>query len=218
MNGNMQKKAIIPDSNQIYPMEHHKKMVFLKNFVKNPRIVAGDYSYYDDLEAPENFEKNVLYHFDFIGDKLIIGKFCAIASGVKFIMNGANHRMKGFSTYPFEIFGGGWAEEVPARDEFPYKGDTILKNDVWVGYNSMIMPGVTIGNGAIVAAGSVVTKDAPDYSIVGGNPARVIRLRFDEKVIRKLLETAWWDWDIEKITKHKAIIESADIESLEQIK
>ena len=211
-------KTNAPDSNQVYPLEHHKKMVFLKNFVKNPRIIAGDYSYYDDLETPENFEKNVLYHFDFIGDKLIIGKFCAIASGVKFIMNGANHRMKGFSTYPFEIFGGGWAGGTPAKEEYPYKGDTVIKNDVWVGYNSVFMPGVNVGNGSIIAACSVVTKDVPDYSIVGGNPARVIRMRFDEKVIEKLLDISWWDWDIEKITKYMPLISAADITRLEEVK
>ncbi|MBE9170227.1 CatB-related O-acetyltransferase [Pleurocapsales cyanobacterium LEGE 06147] len=156
----------------------------------------------------------VLYHYPFVGDKLIIGKFCALAKGVKFIMNGANHKMSGFSTYPFDIFGNGWERVAPQPDELPFKGNTVIGNDVWIGYEAVIMPGVKIGDGAIVAAKSVVTKDVPPYSVVGGNPANVLRKRFSEETIELLLEISWWNWDIKKITKNLEKIVSADIEAL----
>nr|WP_212747570.1 CatB-related O-acetyltransferase [Fodinibius saliphilus] len=147
-------------------MEGFPQVGYLKNYINNEQIIVGDYTYYDDPEGPENFEDNVLYHFPFIGDKLIIGKFCAIAAKTKFIMNGANHKMSGFSTYPFQIFGNGWEKVMPKEGELPYKGDTVVGNDVWIGYNATIMPGVTIGNGAAVASKSVVSKDVAPYSIV----------------------------------------------------
>lgn len=134
-------------------------------------IEVGEYTYYDDPDGVENFEKNVLYYFPFVGDRLRIGKFCAIARGVKCIMNGANHQMDGISSYPFLIFGHGWESATPAPGELPYKGDTVIGNDVWIGYDALIMPGVTIGDGAIIAARSVVATDVPAYAIVGGNPA-----------------------------------------------
>jgi virginiamycin A acetyltransferase len=207
---------LYPDPGQIYPLPHHKKLVFLKNFITRPGIEVGDFTYYDDLIDPGNFEKNVLYHFDFIEDKLIIGKFCAIGSDVKFIMNGANHQMNGFSTFPFYIFGEEWASATPKDEDLPYKGDTIIHNDVWIGFNSLIMPGVKIGNGAIIASGSVVSKDVPDYAIVAGNPAKLIRYRFDEPTIQKLLEISWWNWDYEKITRNLKFIIGVDIEGLEK--
>lgn len=191
---------IIPDKDQIYPLKNYDRLVFLKNIIKSQNIEIGDYTYYDDFENPDNFEKNVLYHFDFIGDKLIIGKFCAIGSDVQFIMNGANHKIGGISTYPFNIFGGDWSSVEPTASDLPYKGDTIIENDVWIGYKATIMPGITIGNGAIIAAHSVVTKDVEPYSIVGGNPAKVLRKRFTEDDINSLLEIAWWNWDLDKIT------------------
>ncbi len=193
-------------------------MVFLKNFITKPNIIIGDYTYYDDLEEPENFEnKNVLYHYPFIGDKLIIGKFCAIATDAKFIMNGANHKISGLSTFPFSIFRNGWEKVIPKPGELPYKGDTVVGNDVWIGYDAIIMPGVHIGDGAIIAAKSVVTKDIPPYTIVGGNPAKIIKTRFNESTIEKLLKIEWWNWDVEKITKNLSIITGSNIEELEKI-
>ncbi|MBD2179009.1 Vat family streptogramin A O-acetyltransferase [Pseudanabaena sp. FACHB-1998] len=201
-----------PDPQNPHPMEGFAQVCFIQNTISNPNIIIGDYTYYDDPEDSENFERNVLYHFPFIGDKLIIGKFCAIARGVKFIMNGANHSMAGISTYPFQIF---WRDWQPQNLEFPYKGDTVVGNDVWIGYEAVIMAGVKIGDGAIIAAKSVVTKDVPPYAIVGGNPTTVIRQRFDDRAIAQLLEIAWWNWDVEKITRNLDRIVSADIEALQ---
>jgi virginiamycin A acetyltransferase len=197
-----------------HPMKGFPQICFIQNTVSNPNITIGDYTYYDDPEDSENFERNVLYHFPFIGDRLIIGKFCALARGVKFIMNGANHKLSGFSTYPFQIFGNGWEKVMPQLEELPYKGDTIVGNDVWIGYESLIMPGVTIGNGAIVAAKSVVVGDVEPYAIVGGNPAKCIRHRFDNETIAALLQIAWWDWEIDKITRNLDKIVSADLVAL----
>lgn len=205
-----------PDPNNPHPMQGFPQICFIKNTISNPNIIIGDYTYYDDPEDSENFERNVLYHFPFIGDKLIIGKFCALSRGVKFIMNGANHKMSGFSTYPFEIFGNGWERITPQPSEYPFKGDTIINNDVWMGYEAVIMPGVQIGDGAIIAAKSVVTKDIQPYTIVGGNPAKIIRQRFADAIVQVLLEIAWWNWDIEKITRNLEKIVSADIEALQK--
>lgn len=190
----------IPSKDQIFPLPHYNRLCFLKNIIKNPNIVVGDYTYYDDFEDVYNFEKNVKYHFDFIGDKLIIGKFCMIASGVTFIMNGANHRMDGLTTYPFNIFGGDWERVTPRMEDLPYKGDTVIGNDVWIGANATIMPGVKIGDGAIIATNATITKDVAPYAVVGGNPAREIKKRFSEEKIEELMEMRWWDWDIQKIT------------------
>jgi virginiamycin A acetyltransferase len=172
------------------------------------------YTYYDDPEDSENFERNVLYHFPFIGDQLIIGKFCALAKGIKFIMNGANYKLDGFSTYPFQIFGNGWEKVMPQPEELPYKGNTVIGNDVWIGYETVIMPGVQVGDGAIIAAKPVVVGNVAPYTIVGGNPAKFIRQRFDDEIIKALLEVAWWNWDIEKITRNLEKIVAADIETL----
>ncbi len=151
-----------PSPNNKYPMAGFPQVRFLKNTVTNPNIVIGDYTYYDDPEDSENFERNVLYHFLFIGDRLVIGKFCVIARGVKFIMNGANHKISGISTYPFQIFGNGWEKVTPQPGDLPDKGDTIVGNDVWIGYDSLIMSGVKIGNGAIISSRSVVIDDVQD--------------------------------------------------------
>jgi virginiamycin A acetyltransferase len=156
----------------------------------------------------------VLYHYPFIWDKLIIGKFFALAQGVKFIMSGANHKLSGFSTYPFQIFGNGWEQVMPKPGELPFKGDTVVRNDVWIGYESTVMPGVTIADGAIVAAKSVVVSDVPPYTIVGGNPVRVIRQRFADEVVAALLEIAWWDWSIATISQSLEAIVAADIDAL----
>ncbi|WP_374951640.1 CatB-related O-acetyltransferase [Mucilaginibacter sp.] len=209
-----------PNPDALYPMERHHNLVFLKNQITNPNIIVGNYTYYADFDDAKNFERNVFYHFDFIGDKLIIGNFCAIASGVKFIMNGANHETMPISTFPFAVFQNGW-EKIIDQDnligKFPNKGDTVIGNDVWIGFEVIIMPGVKIGNGAVIAAKSVVTKDVPDYAIVGGNPARLIRTRYDDEQIIRLNEIAWWDWDAEKITKNLLLINSNDIDALEKV-
>jgi virginiamycin A acetyltransferase len=208
-----------PNPDTRYPLQPYQNLVFLKNFITRPNIVVGDYTYYDDFDNPANFEKNVLYHFDFVGDKLIIGKFCAIASDVKFIMNGANHETSPISTFPFAIFRNGWekiSEGVDIADKYPTKGDTIIGNDVWIGYNATIMPGVKIGNGAIIASKAVVTKDVPAYAIVGGNPAQLIRKRFNDEQIARLEKIAWWNWSAEKITANLLVINSGDIDALEQ--
>lgn len=203
-----------PDPDEKHPLPDFPQVCFIKNSVTNPNIIIGDYTYYDDPEDSEGFERNVLYHYPFIGDKLIIGKFCALARGVKFIMNGANHKTSGLSTYPFFIFGHGWESAAPQPGDLPYKGDTCVGNDVWFGYESLIMPGVKIGNGAIISSRSVVVSDVPPYSIVGGNPAKVIRTRFSDEVIAGLEAIAWWDWSVEKITRNLDAITSGDIARL----
>lgn len=205
-----------PNSSDKEPMKGFPQVGFLKNFITLPNILVGDYTYYDDPEGVERFESNVLYHFPFIGDKLIIGKFCAIAKDVKFIMNGANHKMSGFSAYPFYIFGHDWLKISPSEDELPYKGDTKIGNDVWIGYEATIMPGVSVGNGAIIASKSVVVSDVPDYCIVGGNPAQIIKYRFDEATIQQLLSIAWWNWSTEKITENLELIVKNDLNALFQ--
>ncbi|PWV63219.1 virginiamycin A acetyltransferase [Plasticicumulans acidivorans] len=198
-------------------MEGFPQVCFIKNTVRNPNIIVGDYTYYDDPDDSEGFERNVLYHFPFIGDKLIIGKFCAIARGVKFIMNGANHKLSGISTYPFQIFGNGWEKVMPKPGELSYKGDTVIGNDVWIGYDVLIMPGVSIGNGAIVSSRSVVVADVPAYTIVGGNPAKPVRQRFDPDTIARLESLAWWNWPIETITQHLELVVSGDINALASV-
>jgi len=203
-----------PDPSNKHPMAGFPQVCFIKNTVTNPNIIIGDYTYYDDPEDAENFERNVLYHFPFIGDRLIIGKFCAIARGVQFIMNGANHQLSGFSTFPFYIFGNGWEHAAPEAGALPYKGDTVIGNDVWIGYQALIMPGVSIGNGAIISSRSVVTSDVPAYTVVGGNPAKVIKQRFPDETIAALEKLAWWDWPVEKITRNITRIMSSDIAAL----
>ncbi|TXD71372.1 CatB-related O-acetyltransferase [Aequorivita antarctica] len=190
-----------PNKNTKFPLANYDRLCFLKNIVKNPNIIIGDYTYYDDFENVENFEKNVKYHFDFVGDKLTIGKFCMIASDVKFIMNGANHLTDSLTTYPFAIFGNGWENAMDGKS-YPQKGDINIGNDVWIGYNATIMAGVTVEDGAIIATNATVVKDVEPYSIVGGNPAKEIKKRFSEETISKLLELEWWNWNIEKITKN----------------
>src|SRR5690606_4786758 len=194
------------------------QVCFIKNTISNPNILVGDYTYYDDPDDSEDFERNVLYHYPFIGDKLIIGKFCAIARGTQFIMNGANHKRSGISTYPFQIFGNGWEKVMPAPDELPYKGDTVVGNDVWIGYDALIMPGVRIGNGAIVFSRAVVAGDVPPYTVVGGNPAKPIKQRFSPEAIEMLEAIAWWDWPVELITRHLPVIVSGDVEALRACK
>ncbi|MCS3424626.1 virginiamycin A acetyltransferase [Rahnella sp. BIGb0603] len=203
-----------PSPDNKHPMAGFPQICFIKNTVSNPDIIIGDYTYYDDPVNSEDFERNVLYHFPFIGDKLVIGKFCALARGVKFIMNGSNHKLSGISTYPFQIFGNGWEKVTPAAEDLPFKGDTVIGHDVWIGYEALFMPGVKVGNGAIVSSKSVVTGDVPAYAIVGGNPAKVIRYRFDSETIARLEQIAWWNWPVEKISAHLALITAGDVDAL----
>ena len=205
-----------PDPNTYYPLPNYDKLVFLKPFVKAPNIIVGDYTYFDDaVNGPEKFEeRNVLYNYNFDAVKLVFGKFCAIAAETRFIMTG-DHKLDAISTYPFPIFLNGW-EEAYSITDLPVKGDIIVGNDVWFGYNTLIKNGVTIGDGAIIAAGALVVKDVPAYSIVAGNPAKVVKMRFDDPTIARLLKIAWWDWPIEKINKNLQVISSLDVDRLEK--
>lgn len=184
----------IPDPNTVFPNEY-KTSCFLKNVITAPNIHVGNYTYYDDLEHPTEFQqRNVLFNYPAFGDQLIIGKFCAIAAGTKFIMGPANHRISSVTTYPFHVFGGVWAENTPPHlDQLPRKGDIVVGNDVWIGRESVILPGVHIGDGAIIAARSVVAKDVPAYTVAGGNPVRVLKQRFPEDLVQLLLAWRWWD-------------------------
>jgi virginiamycin A acetyltransferase len=199
-------------------MPDHPRVGFLKALVDQPNIEIGEFTYYDDPQGPERFvERCVLHHYDFMGDKLIIGKFCAIAAGATFIMNGANHAMTGFSTYPFNIFGHGWEEGFDwATIQAGFKGDTVVGSDVWIGHEATILPGVKIGDGAIIATKSVVGSDVPPYAIVGGNPAKVIRRRFPDDIVAELLAIRWWEWSTEKITRNLHAIRGADMDALKQ--
>lgn len=206
-----------PNPDAIYPNEAIKSVCFIKNVITRPNIIVGDYTYYDDINGAEKFEEHVTHHYEFLGDKLIIGKFCAIAKEVEFVMNGANHRMKSITTYPFNIMGAGWEKCTPTLDELPIKGDTVIGNDVWIGQRVTIMPGVHIGDGVIIAANSVVTKDIPSYHIAGGNPCRIIRKRFDDELISYLQELKWWDWLPEKIFINLEALCSSNLEQIRHI-
>ena len=201
-----------PPPSARHPIAGAERLGFLKNFITRPNIEVGDYTYYDDPDGVERFEENVLYHFDFVGDRPRIGRFCSIAAETRFIMNGGNHATDWFTTFPFPVFGGGWEAANP--ESWPNRGDTVVGHDVWIGYGATIMPGVQIGNGAIVATRSVVTRDVAPFAIVGGNPAQPIRYRFDEETRRALTEIAWWDWDAEKITRNVQAICSDDLDAL----
>lgn len=203
-----------PSPSTRHPIPGAERVAYLKHFITRPNIEVGDYTYYDDPGGAERFEQNVLYHFEFNGDRLIIGKFCSIAADVRFLMNGGNHQVSTVSSYPFSIFGNGW--EVAAPASWPNKGDTRVGNDVWIGYGATIMPGVTIGDGAVIGSLSVVTSDVPPYAIVGGNPARVIRHRFDDATAQRLLAIRWWEWDIDRITRKVRAIAGTDISELER--
>lgn len=208
-------KIIGPRPDTRYPIKDDFKLGFLKNFIKAPNIIVGDYTYFDDRKnGPETFEENnVLYNYNYEKVKLVFGKFCAIAAETKFLMTG-DHKLDAISTYPFPIFKEGW-ESAFRIEDLPVKGDIIVGNDVWFGYDSFVKNGVAIGDGAIIAAKANVVKDVPAYSIVAGNPAKVIKMRFDEKTIKRLIQIAWWDWDIEKINRHLPIICNLDVNALE---
>ena len=203
-----------PDPNAVYPIPGYDKEIYVKPTVTNPNIIVGDFTYIADSD----FESHVSHHYTWNGDKLIIGKFCQIAAGVEFVMNGANHRMDGVTTYPFYIMGGDWGSAIaPVKDELPLKGDTVVGNDVWIGQNVTVMPGVHIGDGAIIGANSVVASDIPSYAVAAGNPCRVIRKRFDDEFIAYLLDLKWWDWDIEKIEANFEALSSGDLTLIKKI-
>jgi len=197
----------IPNPNTVHPIAGYDKEIYVKPTIKNPNIIVGDFTYIADSE----FESHVTHHYDFIGDKLIIGKFCQIAAGVEFVMNGANHQMNAVSTFPFYTLEG-WEMKPPAASDMPFKGDTVIGNDVWIGQNATILPGVHIGDGAIVGANSVVASDIEPYSIVVGNPAKLIRYRFDGELTSLLLKFKWWDKPVEEINALIPLLTNSDLE------
>lgn len=207
-----------PDPDILHPMPGFPRIVSLRPLAQGrSNVSVGPYSYYDDPDTPTAFfDRNVLHHFDFVGDRLIIGPFCAFATGCRIVMNGANHAMAGFSTYPFNIFAGGWETGFdPATWDAECRGDTVIGADVWVGSEAWILPGVTIGAGAIIAAKAVVTRDVAPYAVVAGNPAREVRRRFDDATIARLLQIAWWDWPADRITRNLNAIRGNDLSVLE---
>ena len=203
------KNGKIPDPNVIHPISDYDKEIYVKPTVKNQNIIVGDFTYIADSD----FESHVTHHYEWNGDKLIIGKFCQIAAGVEFIMNGANHQMNAVSTFPFYTLEG-WDMDPPALSDLPLKGDTVIGNDVWIGQNAVILPGVRIGDGSIIGANSVVGNDAPPYTIVAGNPARILRKRFDEELIDLLLKYRWWDKSVEEINGLIPVLTCSDLEKV----
>ena len=199
----------LPNPDVIFPVQNCNTVTHIKPTIKNPNIIVGEYSYFGDVD----FEKHVTHHYDFIGDKLIIGKFCQIGAGVEFMMNGANHQMNAVSTFPFYIMQG-WNMNPPPLSELPLKGDTIVGNDVWIAQNVTILPGVHIGDGVIIGANSVVAGDVESYTIVAGNPAKIIRKRFDNGLIDLLLKFKWWDKSIDEIQQLIPILTSSDLEKV----
>lgn len=203
------KNGITPNPEKVHPIAGYNNEIYVKPTVKNPNVIVGDFTYIADAE----FESHVTHHYDFIGDKLIIGKFCQIASGVEFVMNGANHQMNAVSTFPFYTLEG-WNMESPAKEDIPFKGDTVIGNDVWIGQNAVILPGVHVGDGAIIGANSIVGSDVSPYSVVVGNPAKEVRKRFDDELIEILLRFKWWDKSIEEIDRLIPILTNSDLDTV----
>ena len=200
-----------PDPNTVYPIAGYDKEIYVKPTIKNPNIIVGDFTYIADSE----FESHVTHHYEWLGDKLIIGKFCQIAAGVEFVMNGANHQMNAATTYPFYTLQG-WNMAPPAHEDLPLKGDTVIGNDVWIGQNATILPGVHIGDGAIIGANAVVGSDVEPYTIVVGNPAKPLRKRFDEELTELLLKFKWWEKSINEINSLIPILTDSDLEKIKE--
>ncbi len=204
-------------ADQIYPRTNDYETVYLKNVITNPNIIVGDYTMYNDFVSdPRLFEKNnVLYHYPVNHDRLIIGKFCSIACGARFLFTSANHTLKSLSTYPFPIFFEEWGLDIKnVASAWDNKGDIVVGNDVWIGYEAVILSGVHIGDGAIIGARAVVTKDVSPYTVVGGVPAKEIKKRFDEDTIQKLLQTQWWNWPVDKIRQFLPCIMNGEVDKL----
>ena len=203
------KDGKMPNPNTIYPIPGYDKEIYIKPTIQNKNIIVGDFTYIADSE----FESHVTHHYEFLGDKLVIGKFCQIASGVEFVMNGANHQMNAVSTFPFYTLEG-WEQTPPNLNDLPFKGDTIIGNDVWIGQNAIILPGVHISDGAIIGANSVVGSDVEPYTIVVGNPAQKTRKRFDDELISIMKKLKWWDKSIEEINSLIPLLTSSDLEKV----
>ncbi|MDR1368060.1 MAG: CatB-related O-acetyltransferase [Candidatus Accumulibacter sp.] len=198
---------ITPDPNKAFPMPDIDSVTYVKPTITRPNIIVGDFTYFSGVD----FERHVTHHYETYGDRLVIGKFCQIAQGVEFIMNGANHAMCGVSTFPFYIFEG-FQKRPPPLSEMPLKGDTVIGNDVWIGQNVAFLPGVHVGDGAIVGANSVVGRNVEPYTLVAGNPARLIRKRFDDELIALLLEFKWWDLPIDEIDVLLPLLSNRDLD------
>ena len=199
------------DPNTIHPIAGYEKEIYVKPTIKNPNIIVGDFTYIADSE----FESHVTHFYPWSRDKLIIGKFCQIASGVEFVMNDANHQMNAVSTFPFYTLEG-WNMDPPAASDMPFKGDTVIGNDVWIGQNAVILPGVHIGDGAIIGAFSIVGSDVEPYTIMAGNPAKVLRKRFDDELISLLLQFRWWDKSIEEINSLIPLLTCSDLKKVRE--
>jgi virginiamycin A acetyltransferase len=205
-----------PDPTVLHPVAGQPRIVFLRPLVRSANVEVGEYTYYDSYDDPLAFERDaVLYAFG--PERLIIGRFCAIASGVRFVMPGANHADRGPSTFPFGVFGPPWDATMDIVMSAPSRGDTVVGHDVWLGYSALVLPGVTIGHGAVVAAASVVARDVPPYAVVVGNPARVVRSRFSEDDVERLLRAAWWEWPVELVTEHARTIMGGTPVEIERI-
>lgn len=201
-----------PDPSVIYPVEGFDTVTYVKPTIKKTNIIVGDFTYFSDTD----FESHVTHHYDFYGDRLIIGKFCQIGKGVEFVMNGANHQMNAISTFPFYILEG-WNQEIPQLCDMPIKGDTVVGNDVWIGQNVTILAGVTIGDGAIIGTNSTVGSNVEPYSIVVGNPAKMIRKRFDDELIKLMLHFKWWDKEIEEINTLIPLLTDSNLDNVKQV-
>ena len=203
------KNGKCPDPNTIHPIAGYDKEIYVKPTIKNENIIVGDFTYIADSD----FESHVTHHYPWLGDKLIIGKFCQIAAGVEFVMNGANHQMNAVSTFPFYTLEG-WNMNPPETEDLQLRGDTVIGNDVWIGQNATILPGVKIGDGAIIGANSVVGSDVEAYTIVAGNPARIIRKRFDDDLIKLMLEWKWWDYSLGEIDGFIPILTNSNLDEV----